>query len=299
MASRVLLDVGSGLAGILVIVGLFLRGWLRPAPARLGHALVLLVLLLVVASAITAIQADPRPVNDVWDMLQATSQGLVHGRDMYLQHWPAPPGEDSRYYTYLPGTAVILLPFRVLFGDVRYGYVAALALASVLVSRLEASRAAIAAACLLLLAPVTIGAVEQAWNEPLILGAVVAMIYLVTRGRPNWAVVCLGAALVTKQYAWIVVPFAAYWKPFGWRRTAVACLGAAVFMLPWAVADWHAFSEGSIVSLIQTSGATGAHGSTALFLHYFTLSIAAITTRHGHEVPAVLTVAVTALKTFP
>ena len=137
--------------------------------------------------------------------------------------------------------------------------------------------------------------VEQAWNEPLILGAMVAMIYLVTRGRPNWAVVCLGAALVTKQYAWIVVPFAAYWKPFGWRRTAVACLGGAVFMLPWAVADWHAFSEGSIVSLIQTSGATGAHGSTALFLHYFTLSIAAITTRHGHEVPVVLTVAVTAV----
>ena len=126
----------------------------------------------------------------------------------------------------------------MLFGDVRYGYVAALALASVLISRLDTKRGAVAAACLVLLAPVTIGAVEQAWNEPLF-SARVAMIYLVTRGRPDLLAVLAGAALVTKQYAWIVVPFAAYWKPFGWRRTAVACLAAAAFVLPWAVADWH------------------------------------------------------------
>ena len=110
VASRALLDAASVLAFVLV-AGYLLRGRLGPAPARLGSLVVLVVLLLVVAAAITAIRADPRPVNDVWDMLQATSLGLVHGRNMYLQHWPAPP-EDSRYYTYFPGTAVILLPFR-------------------------------------------------------------------------------------------------------------------------------------------------------------------------------------------
>lgn len=280
--ARFLLDLAALVAGGVAVAQLVQGPRLTLTRARVAHTVVVVV---VAGSAVMAVHASPRSGNDVWYMLQATSEGLLHGRDMYLQHWPAPPGEDASLYTYLPGTPLLLLPFRVLFGDVRYGYVAALSLTSFLVSRLERSIRAVVAGCLLLLAPLTVAAVEQAWNEPLILGLVVATVYFVERGRLNWAAVAFGLALVTKQYAWVIVPFAAYWRPFGWRRTLGSVVGAISFMVPWMIANWHAFVEGSVVSLLRTSGASGAQGAAAHYLRYFTLSLGAVTVRHGYELP--------------
>ena len=185
---------------------------------------------------------------------------------MYLQRWSAPPGEDTHQYSYLPGTTVILTPFWGLFGDVRYGCIAALGVASLLASRLQAVRPAAVAGCLMALVPLTTYGIQMSWTEPILLVAITGMIFLVTRGRPNWAAVCFAAALVTKQYAWVMIPFAASWKAFGWRRTVAGSVGALVFMLPWVLSAWHAFIQGAILGNMQDGGgAWGQCGLLALF----------------------------------
>jgi len=280
-------------AAAVALVG-FSAYWILGRGQRLPQARVVhtVVLLLVVASAITMVQASPRPDIDVWDMLQATARGLVHGFNMYLQRWSAPPGEDTRYYSYLPGTTVILTPFWALFGDVRYGCIAALGAAALLTSRLQATRTAAVAGCLMVLVPLTTYAIELSWTEPILLVEITAMIFLVMRGRPNWAALCFAAALVTKQYAWVMIPFAAGWKAFGWRRTLAGSLGALLFMLPWVLPAWHAFIQGAIVGNAQDGG---GHGHIPFYLRFFTLSVAALTTRHGSEIPLVVTVMVAVL----
>lgn len=290
--SRAVLGAGAVVGTLCVTVGAFAWRTHRTGPARALH---LVVVLLVAIAGVLAVQASPRPFNDVWAMLQATSRGLWHGLDMYHQHWQAPTGEDARYYTYLPGTPVILAPFRALLGDVRYGYVAVLTISSFLVARLRATLTAPISGCLLLLAPLAVAAVEEAWNEPLVLAGAVAMIYLVSRGHPGWAAVCFGAALATKQYAWVMVPFAAWWGSFGFRRTLAAMVGAVAFMLPWAVAGWHAFLNDTVISLVNTSGATGSSGSAALYLRDSNLSLAGIAIRYSQQIPIALTMCVTAL----
>ena len=56
---------------------------------------------------------------------------------MYRQQWAASRASYPSHglfdvYPYLPWTSVLLLPFRLVFGDIRYGLVAALAVAAAL-----------------------------------------------------------------------------------------------------------------------------------------------------------------------
>ncbi len=61
-------------------------------------------------------------------LLQGSTKGLVPGDDMYRQQWAASRATYYSHglfdvYPYLPWTSVLLLPFRLVFGDIRYGLV--------------------------------------------------------------------------------------------------------------------------------------------------------------------------------
>ncbi|MEX5633026.1 glycosyltransferase [Parafrankia sp. FMc2] len=105
------------------------------------------VLGLAIAAGVATVIAAPRPRIDVFHLLQVSTSGLARGENMYRQQW----GPDRATYTagglfdvypYLPGTSLLLAPFRWVFGDVRYGLLLALVLAAVAARAVVAGRPA-------------------------------------------------------------------------------------------------------------------------------------------------------------
>jgi hypothetical protein len=212
-----------------------------------------------VAGSAAVIRLDPVPHIDVWYMLQGGADSVLHGRDMYTEVWQGSPGVTDAF-TYLPWTAVLLAPVKLLTGDVRWGLVAAELGAAAIVAvlprrparagkpeareeRPDGTRAGLVAAAVLLLLPGTLTQVEQAWTEPLVLLLVAGGLLAVDRGRLVVAVVLFALALASKQHIVLLLPLLAVWRPFGLRRTLAVVAGAVVLVAPWAVADlpamWH------------------------------------------------------------
>lgn len=201
------------------------------------------------------VHLDPAPHIDVWYTLQGAADGVVHGQDMYTQVWPDSPGQKDAF-TYLPWTAVLLVPFKLVAGDVRWGLAVAQLLAAGVVAlgrtgdvdrgpEPAAARedAAACAGALLLLLPGTLTQIEQAWTEPLIFLLLALALLAVAGGRAWLGVGLVALALASKQHIALLLPLLAGWGLFGVRRALAATAAAAVLVLPWALWDpramWH------------------------------------------------------------
>jgi hypothetical protein len=195
------------------------------------------VALLALATGVTTIVSASDPRIDVWYLLQQSSTGLLHGLDMYRQHWQHSTGLQA-VYPYLPSTTLVLAPFKWLLGDVRYG----LLLASLLTSwqlRRIAPAAPAALALLVLVSPHWAFLIDQSWTEPLLLALLTAAFVSIQLGRPTLAIVGLGVALAAKQHIVLLLPLFALWPAFGFRRTAKAAALALAIALPWLIAGPH------------------------------------------------------------
>jgi hypothetical protein len=232
----------------------FVSWWLVP---RLLTRVVCVAIFLMVVAGVAMIVSSPKPPIDVWYMLQAASHGLSHDQNIYTVKWTSGvPGEFSNGFAYLPGSALLLWPFHVIFGDVRYGLLAAMAATAVLMVRFGRPGLGRVAGCLILVYPRGLLGIEQSWVDPLLLLAVCAMVVAMLHGRRGWAVVAFALCLFCKQQAWILVPLAALWKEFGWKRTLASAGGALVLMLPWAIASPHAFFSPSVAVAHEPAIAT-------------------------------------------
>jgi hypothetical protein len=202
--------------------------WALPAAVAVATGLVTIVVV-----------NDPRI--DVWYLLQQSSDGLLHGQDMYRQHWAHSHGLQA-VYPYLPLTTVLLAPFRWLLGDVRFGLLLAGVLSSYAVRR-SAPAAPAALPLLLLVQPHWPFLVDQSWTEPLVLALLAGSLLALERGRSTLAVVALAGALACKQHVVLLLPLFALWPAFGWRRTLASGGLAGLAVLPWFIAGprdmWH------------------------------------------------------------
>jgi hypothetical protein len=196
--------------------------------------------LAAVTGVVTVIVVS-NPRIDVWLLLQQSSQGLLHGHDMYRQHWAHSTGLQA-VYPYLPGTTLLLAPFRWLLGDVRFGLLLAIFVAAVVTRRL-APQAPAALAALLFVMPHWAFLVDQSWTEPLLLAALAVAILALRLERPVVAMLGLAVALACKQHIVLLLPLFALWPGFGWRRTLGSAGLAALVVLPWLIAGprdfWH------------------------------------------------------------
>src|SRR3954453_9134148 len=167
--------------------------------------------LLVVSFAVGAvatIRASPRPSIDVWYLVQHASDCVLRGCDPYTLNTPQAPGLRVGF-PYLPMTAVLLAPFRLLFHDVRYGEALAIVIAAVLLRRCG-TRTTLRLSPLMLCVPGLFFEVEQAWTESLLLVLLVGAAAMSLRGWESsgrWiaAGVLLGLALATKQHIWLLL----------------------------------------------------------------------------------------------
>ncbi len=196
--------------------------------------------------------AGAKPVIDVWPILQGAASGLVHGRNPYDTVFAGvPAGQVNNCFNYLPGTFLVPLPGRALFGDVRYAEAAVL-LAGVgalvwLAARSRRPGVAVPLAVLAGTLPGSLYDVQQAWNESIVFGALAAGGVLLAVRRPWWAAACFAVALCTKQHVVLLLPLWALWPAFGPRRALGAAAGAAAVTLPFFLWNpgrfWHCVVE--------------------------------------------------------
>jgi len=219
---------------------------------RGGRAFGVVVALAATAGVATVIAA-PDPRIDVFHLLQASSRGLTDGVNMYHQVWlTGRPGDLHGglvdVYPYLPATSVLLAPFRLLLGDVRYGLLAALVVAVYAVRALGRRDAPWlpVVPLLVLVFPESCYALEQSWTEPLLVACLAVMVWAACGGRGAVAVVAFAVALASKQHVVLLVPVAAAWPAFGRRRTAAACGLGLVLVAPWVLDDPGAFFHDAV-----------------------------------------------------
>ena len=227
--SRELTLAAAGLALVAVLAG-----------DRLAWACAGLAVAASSAASVLMVKASPSPRIDVWFILTNGAQDVVRRVDMYRDCWP---GNTDRLtdcvYPYLPMTSVAQVPFRYL-GDIRYSYVVALLVCVAAMLGL-AGRRALPVAALLLVSPKLTFLVEQSWTEPLLLAGVATFVWAAASGRRTTAVLALAFALACKQHVLLVLPLAALWPAFGWRRTAASLGVAGLVTAPWFLADPRAF----------------------------------------------------------
>lgn len=217
---------------IAVVATLLAATWLV-VPLRAYRSRIWIpVTALMVTAGVCMIQASPHPEIDVWYVVDQAVERTLHFGNAYDMTFVGSPG-DTDAYPYLPGSLILLAPFKLVFGDVRYGYLAAMALAAWFVRRTAQPAIGGALACLLLLYPRMLFGIEQVWTEPLLVAGLAGTVYLMLAGHSRWAIVAFTAVLATKQHMFLLVPLAAWWPAFGVRRTAISVAGAAAICLPW------------------------------------------------------------------
>jgi hypothetical protein len=249
----------AGVATLALLIGDRWRG-----VAWLG------VLALAAATGIVTIVLINNPGIDVWDILQQSSSGLLHGDDMYRQHWAHSTGLQN-VYPYLPGSTLLVAPFRWLLGDVRYGLLGASLLTAWLLRR-YGSAGSPGPAALLLVVPGFALLVNRSWTEPLLIAALAATILALRSGRTVLAVLALAVALACKQHIVLFLPLFALWPSFGLRRTASSVGLAALVVLPWLIAGPHDFWHDAV------------HANLALGVQPKALNLPGLLVRHGDTV---------------
>jgi hypothetical protein len=182
------------------------------------------VLLLFLAGAwlrVSAVQASPDPVIDVYPWLRDAPAYLLQGQNPYATDYGSPYGTERahRYLVYRepeaqparypPLSILASVPFAASGLDARYANVAADLLAAFvlyLAAYLRGSPVigALAAAIYLNL-PRAPFLIEQAWFEPMLAAAIGLGLLLIDRGRPL-GFVMLGLGLTGKQFGLILLP---------------------------------------------------------------------------------------------
>jgi hypothetical protein len=232
--------------------------WQRPAW--------FVVLSLAAATGIVTIVLINDPNIDVWVILQQSGSGLLHGKDMYRQHWVGSTGLQN-VYPYLPASTLLLAPFRWLLGDVRYGLLIASLGGAWLLQRFGAARIA-ALPALIFVVPGWVYLVNRSWTEPLLVVLLAAAILAIRSGRTTLAVVALALALASKQPVVLLLPLFALWPSFGVRRAAGSAGLAILVVAPWIIAGPSAFWHDAVHANLSLGAETKALNLQALLLRH-------------------------------
>jgi hypothetical protein len=231
--------IGLTLAGGLVF---YLAGAVpRLRPLRLW----LCAALLIGAHAVIILRVPVPPHQDVWRFLNYGIDVLVRGQNPY-SNIIGPDGLVIRL-TYPPAVVLLLAPFRVVLGDIRWAYILCEALVVVLLPRLlrRAGGGVARWQEALILIPLVLPRASQAFyvfsnHEWLLLALVLGGLLLALDRGWLLAALLLGLGIASKQY-FIIFPVL-FLLPTLRPRVAIAAIAVAVLVtapfVAWGPADF-------------------------------------------------------------
>jgi hypothetical protein len=198
--------------------------------------------LMIGAHAVIILRLPVPPHQDVWRFLNFGVDALVKGENPYGGAFVGADGGIFRL-TYPPGALLLLAPFRLVLGDIRWGYVAGEALVVALLPRLIRRQAGSVARWqeALILMPLVLPRAAQAFfvfsnQEWLLLALTAGAVLLATDSRALASGLLVGLGIASKQY-FVVFPIL-YLLPTLRRRAVVTGLAVAVAVtlpfLAWA-----------------------------------------------------------------
>jgi hypothetical protein len=204
---------------------------------------------------------------DVGIMMQESSATLLAGHNPYTT-----PTAGYGGFNYLPMHLLLPLPFYVLFGDARFGMIIWELVGLGLIYHLAKTelrsarllRLAELALLLFVWQPRGLFIIEQAWGEPLAVGAVAATFYLWYRqpGGPAGDIL-LAVLLAVKQYfVYLGLPLF-YLYNFSWKRYVTTGLALALMILPFVAWNPTAFYNRNVLHFFGLPIQTNSLGVTA------------------------------------
>lgn len=222
------------------------------------------ILVAHVVAGVRTIQLVPNPHIDVVTVQEAAIDAIAAGRSPYGITFKNIYGSNGRFYgegmatvdevrfgyPYPPLALALSAPAHWLFGDYRYGIVAALAAVGLALASFGWTRSAMLSATVLLTTPRVLFEIEQGWTEPFVLVMLVLLV-LVLRHRPEQAGIAVGLAMAVKQYlavALLLVPLMPLGRRGEWRRTTIVSLAvAAAITLPFLLWDPNGFMRSVVL----------------------------------------------------
>ena len=238
-----------------------LRQWLSK------YRFPLLVMLSVLLKVVTVFASYINLI-DVGIMMQDSSSALLAGQNPYTT-----PTAGYGGFNYLPMHLLLSLPFYGLFGDARFGMVMweliGLAFIYALVkTELSLGLRRLAEVIILLFVwqPRALFVIEQAWGEPLAVGAAAAAFYFFYRQPKGPAAdIWLAVLLAVKQYLiYMVLPLFILYN-FNWKRYAATALAAILIALPFVIWDPVEFYNRNVFHFFNLPIQTTSLGLTAYF----------------------------------
>ena len=242
------------------VVGVILAGIAAGGHARATRICVWIAVSMAVALQLATPFAIPQPHIDVWSWTQVSVRALLHGihpytaraGDVYGGTYAL--GYTNTVYPYMPMTLLVHAPFVALLGDYRFGLALCLPV-TIRLLRATGRRLAVDAQWLdvltlaLVLHPRGAYIVGSGYNEPLLMVAAAAFVYLAVRWPrgvgQGIAFLCLPAL---KQY--VVAPALMVAADLHSRRLhrplVIGTLVAAATVVPFVLTNPHATFDGIV-----------------------------------------------------
>jgi len=246
---RILISLGGICALVSLIVPDGFNGWLKKITIGL-------TLFFVFTAGAWIIQKTPNPGIDVYLYQQSSSRALLKLQNPYeVNDIPNIYPDTSFYGAHVVKNGILTIgnpypPLSIYFsligyavaGDIRYSYLLAILISTLLLFSFNKDRIGLLIAYVYLFTPRVFYVVEESWTEPFVVMVVLIVVWCAIH-KPSWTFIALGLLLASKQYMLFLLPIFGFLFPPGSNlktriKASFATIGVA-FLVTAPLAFWN------------------------------------------------------------
>lgn len=197
-----------------------------------------LLLIIAMFLRIFVIFASPNPKIDVYFLIKEAPKFLLNGINPYsIRYTQIYPQVTPDYYTYLPLSIILFLPFTYLFHDPRFFYLLVyLIIISLIIKTVHDKTIRELYIILILFQPLSLLVLEQGYLDIALVGFLTFSFYLLKLKKEKLASLFLGIAITFKQSAIFTLPF--FWPYLSFPFLIIPSILTITPFLLWNFKDF-------------------------------------------------------------